>query len=1303
MNILGSSPADVLTTDPSFEGDLTTTGSATIDGNLTVSGTTTTINSETLVVEDPMVLYGKNNAANLNDGGYILEYNDGAKKYAGIIRDKSDTNIFKVVDDLTAEPTTTNNNTTLYDSKLQTIKASNFITPTADLNSISTGISGTVTVHSDVSNAGSGIIITAGERTQITTNQTDIGLLDGRVDVLEVPDPLDGLITSTSDPESPSEVDVKDLGNSHNSVSIDPTRQNIYTSCGGSLCSYTYVDNGTMTNQQSLSVAGTLSDARPDLAGNFVYVSAGTNFHKVDATTINAMTVSQSISGGTFLGMDIVNSRIFVARAAGGFQEYNTSLGSVNSYVSASNGRCCAFDNSFTPILYGGTNNGVVAVNTSTWTLHNTAITNHSGNTNAIFLLKAAGPITKDLVFCGTANGNLYIYDTSTQLEFLLKNNTDLTAGAAGITGIEAHIVNNKCYMYVGLTGDGWKLYEITADGATVTERFAVDPATAQTGITVDTTNELVFTSSSGDGVRAYTYGGALNFTVASTFDSYINLKKQTTTTTIPPADSVQLYAKDGLRKGLFMKDSNNNDEEILKGECHFSTGLCVGGVLTIGAPTTTFTVSDGHGYIQEAGVNYYVSWTGKTNIAVTNIASQNITFVSIDKDGTIIQQGTPFTNTQRRSLLIFGVVVHVNRTSVDAINTEAQVLQYNTNQVYDLYDALGFMNVSGNIFSANSGLLITKSVGTIFKTGSNYDIDTLNPHLKTLPILGTVTFEYRYSDGTSEAPLRTAIDPDNLDNLSGGLTALGNNKWSIQRIYSFISNNVKIQRGQNEYDSLESAIVALAQEPFTVETSIANNGLYRCALILQKGTADLTDLAEATFISIGKFGETAQSSGTVTDLTGYVSKTDTTTQNLLSTLNIVNGKQLQANVIDTATDSNNMFIGSSNLITNNNRVNIANPSLNNPTRMINTTVPANPPSNNNDFYFETDNLKSVNSVGTVSEYLKNGASEYISSTKTANQSILSNTLNLVNIDNPSSVLGLGATANYVSINNPLLSNQSLLTTIATPGTNPPASGVFFYNKNKRLATKDDLGVEKEYLYTTENITDHGGLSGLADDDHAQYLLLGTGRGTQTVNSLLINNGYQVFTGQLLSTSLVGAGIFANNIQAPIGQTTNIQLMNNELADIDIGNATKNVIVGGGLNVTGQLQCTSILSGTWTPTISFSVSGALTETTQIGEWSRIGKKIFFSVRIVWSGHSGTPPNGNATINLHTTVTGDRLHASFGYLRGVTFSNMLLVTENTGSSVLRMFDSVSAGVPLDLNQTNFTNIQGEMQISGHFDG
>jgi hypothetical protein len=303
------------------------------------------------------------------------------------------------------------------------------------------------------------------------------------------------------------------------------------------------------------------------------------------------------------------------------------------------------------------------------------------------------------------------------------------------------------------------------------------------------------------------------------------------------------------------------------------STGLLTGGVLSVGTGgpgvATTFSISDGTGEVIDSnGVRSIVSWTGLTDETLTFLATNLITFIGINSAGAIVQQTTPFTSLQSRTIIVLGVVVHVNLTTVDTVNNE-QHIGYNVmSSVYDLAEAIGFFNVSGNVFSANgANLNINKTVGDIFKMGSNYDTDINNPHVRNLAVKVLSQFQYRFNDGTSGPLTDTSIDPDNLDDGAGGTTAVGNNRWSVQRIYVFTSNNVKIQRGVQDYATLDAAVNGISTEPYITEPSIAANGLFRGWLVVKKGATDLSDNSEALFLAAPKFGETGSSSaGSVTD-----------------------------------------------------------------------------------------------------------------------------------------------------------------------------------------------------------------------------------------------------------------------------------------------------------------------------------------------------------------------------------------------------------------------------------------------------
>jgi hypothetical protein len=81
-----------------------------IAGDLTVNGTTTTINTQTLSVEDPLIELANQNASNSVDTGFFANYSLDAgvtTKYAGLFKDSSDSDKFKLFKGLEVEPATT--------------------------------------------------------------------------------------------------------------------------------------------------------------------------------------------------------------------------------------------------------------------------------------------------------------------------------------------------------------------------------------------------------------------------------------------------------------------------------------------------------------------------------------------------------------------------------------------------------------------------------------------------------------------------------------------------------------------------------------------------------------------------------------------------------------------------------------------------------------------------------------------------------------------------------------------------------------------------------------------------------------------------------------------------------------------------------------------------------------------------------------------------------------------------------------------------------------------------------------------
>ena len=116
---------------------------------------------------------------------------------------------------------------------------------------------------------------------------------------------------------------------------------------------------------------------------------------------------------------------------------------------------------------------------------------------------------------------------------------------------------------------------------------------------------------------------------------------------------------------------------------------------------------------------------------------------------------------------------------------------------MHDFIEAIGALNLTGNKYTANgANLQLNKSAGLIFKLGSNFANDWKNPHELAQTAGTSLTFRYRTQNGT-EGSDRINLDPALYD-LSNVLTAVPNNKFTIQTVTMFQSGVTRIQYGQN-------------------------------------------------------------------------------------------------------------------------------------------------------------------------------------------------------------------------------------------------------------------------------------------------------------------------------------------------------------------------------------------------------------------------------------------------------------------------------------------------------------------------
>lgn len=116
----------------------------------------------------------------------------------------------------------------------------------------------------------------------------------------------------------------------------------------------------------------------------------------------------------------------------------------------------------------------------------------------------------------------------------------------------------------------------------------------------------------------------------------------------------------------------------------------------------TTFSISAGSGIHIDpiTRVITPISWTTEfINLSVPDILTQLITFISIDKNKNIIYATTRPDEAEDRNYIFIGVVVHVDNLNIDDVNNEQSYVLSPMNQIQDLYEAIGFINL-GNFIS---------------------------------------------------------------------------------------------------------------------------------------------------------------------------------------------------------------------------------------------------------------------------------------------------------------------------------------------------------------------------------------------------------------------------------------------------------------------------------------------------------------------------------------------------------------------------------------------------------------------------
>ena len=343
-----------------------------------------------------------------------------------------------------------------------------------------------------------------------------------------------------------------------------------------------------------------------------------------------------------------------------------------------------------------------------------------------------------------------------------------------------------------------------------------------------------------------------------------------------------------------------NNDRFIE----NLQTGILYGGVVSINAgDSSKFDITAGAGIIVSPGASLIampnptvtnVTWAAQTAVTLTNLASADETWVSINSSGTIVQQTSTWSDAQYESQIPIGALVHPNRSTINIAKAYPHVSYGQPSQFDPFIRAFGPLKLSGYEISANgANLFVNKSSGKAYAMGRNYPTDPNNPNIVTdtdaLPVT-TVYRWYRNGSGGFTTVVSNAVDPTKWDDGTGTLNSVSGGHYTIQRLFALPNQPsvIGIYYGREEYNSIEKAQAHIQYEQFSENDSTATQGVFLGYLVVRGNTTALNNANHAKFIAAGIFRNTSNIGGggvaiSVLDDFGDVTITSVANNDLLS------------------------------------------------------------------------------------------------------------------------------------------------------------------------------------------------------------------------------------------------------------------------------------------------------------------------------------------------------------------------------------------------------------------------------------
>jgi len=331
---------------------------------------------------------------------------------------------------------------------------------------------------------------------------------------------------------------------------------------------------------------------------------------------------------------------------------------------------------------------------------------------------------------------------------------------------------------------------------------------------------------------------------------------------------SMNLTPSGGLQYLIHIWTQGGEDSAV-RPPAALSTGILFGGNLSVNAlDNTKFDLTAGYGIIvnnvsdPEKPTLRFVEWDAMVGVSDPNIATSTETYISIDGTGTLIFHTLRPTPEDRRDFIHIGWTSHPDYTSLEDAYTEPFLTFDVLCQLEDFLESFGAFNIDGNVFSPYANLKVSRSAGITFDNGTNYRSSAKNPHRLSTPVESPVAeLWYFYRDPgdpsgwKNDLPVLADVDPEHWDDGTGVLATVPTGKFTIQMITFYAPwEATDIQYGQGVYDTLELALAAIPPTPVLNPWNSEWDTL-RGWMIVQQGATDLTNPAQARFITITRFG----------------------------------------------------------------------------------------------------------------------------------------------------------------------------------------------------------------------------------------------------------------------------------------------------------------------------------------------------------------------------------------------------------------------------------------------------------------